>query len=234
MKRSLATLVFVCALTPPAFAQFWDSSSQETFRWRGKVDGVDDILVQGSQVKIEHVSAMPIQNQQYKFSTPLPFAEVDLSLTQIKGRGTVRILEQPTKRNQFTAVIRVDDQDHSGASDYEFELSWSRKEDKDRDAYDAVFRWRGKVDIGCTIEIRGRSHQVKDEGGSGTQERNASFTEALPSSGVPVSVTKRKGRGKVELVQSPNAGNGFTAVVRIQDDKGGADDYDFELSWPKQ
>ncbi len=239
MKLTASTSLFVCALSfaTLSHAQSWDpfgNGDRETFRWKGRVDGADDIMIQGSKVRIEHVSANPIQNQDYRFSAPLPLGEVDLQLQVIKGRGEIRLLEQPSRRNQYTAVVRVDDQDKGGDSDYEFELSWSRQESKDSDAYDSVFRWRGKVDIGCEIAISGNQHREKDAGGSGTQVRSATFSAPLPHSEVPVSVKKRDGRGKVELIQSPSASNGYTAIVRIQDDKGGADDYDFELRWPRQ
>jgi hypothetical protein len=206
----------------------------ESFRWRGEVDGIDDILVRGSQVKIEHVSALPIQSQDHRFSAPLPFAEVDVQLQVVKGRGSIRILEQPSKRNQYTAVVRVDDQDHSGSERYEFELSWSREDIRDFGVYESTFRWRGRVDIGCEIEVKGKWHTVKDAGGSGTQEKGATFSEALPSSDVPVSVEKKKGRGRVELVDSPDSGNGYTARIKIEDTKSGSDDYEFELKWPRQ
>jgi hypothetical protein len=236
MKLSVVGTLLVCTLAFPlaADAQFWESGNREYFRWKGRVDGVDDVLVRGSEVRIEHVSAMPIQKQDHRFSAPLPAAEVELRLEVLKGRGSVRLLEQPSKRNQYTAVIRLDDQEQSGASDYEFEISWSREDAKKGSVYDAVFRWRGRVDIGCEIHVQGSRHEVIDDGGSGTQERGANFSSPLPRSDVPVSLEKRKGRGRVELVQSPNAGNGFTAIVKIEDSKGGADDYDFELRWPKQ
>lgn len=239
MKLTVGTCLFAFTLALPSLshAQGWDpfgNGDRETFRWRGRVDGADDIVIQGSQVRIEHISAKPIQNQDYRFSSPLPLGEVDLQLVVVKGRGDVRLLEQPSKRNQYSAVVRVDDQDNGGESDYEFELSWSRKESRDSDAYQSVFRWQGKVDIGCEIAISGSQHREKDAGGAGTRVRSATFSAPLPSSSVPVSVKKRDGRGKVELIQTPSASNGYTAIVRIDDDKGGADDYDFELRWPRQ
>ncbi|HSF14363.1 MAG TPA: hypothetical protein VLK65_02285 [Vicinamibacteria bacterium] len=94
-----------------------------------------------------------------------------------------------------------------------------------------MFRWRGRVDIGADIEIRGRNHHVNDKGGSGTQERQARFSAALPRNGSPVSVHKIHGRGLVLLTQFPNSSNNYTAIVRITDSKGGADDYEFELTW---
>jgi len=222
------------ALVAPLFVYALASYGEETFRWRGRVDGIDDILIKGSQVRIEHVSALPIQNQDHRFSAPLPFAEVDLTLNVVQGRGNVRLMEQPSARNQYTAVVRVDDQDHSGNAEYEFELSWSREDLRESDVYESVFRWKGRVDIGCEIEIRGRSHQVKDSGGSGTREKSASFSHPLPGDDVPVSVEKVDGRGRVELVQTPDSGNGYTAIVRIDDNKGGADDYEIEVRWPRQ
>jgi len=75
---------------------------------------------------------------------------------------------------------------------------------------------------------------VKDAGGSGTREKGATFSEPLPKSEVPVSVEKRDGRGDVEIIQTPDSGNGYTAILRIEDDKSGSDDYDIELRWPRQ
>jgi hypothetical protein len=226
MKLALVTPILLSALALPAETEY--------FRWRGDVDGIDDILIKGSQVRIEHVAAKPIQSQDHRFSAPLPFAEVELTLEVMKGRGMVRLMEQPSARNQYTAVVRLDDQDHSGDDRYEFELSWSREDLRDSDVYESTFRWRGRVDIGCEIEVQGRRHQVTDGGGSGTQEKGATFTEPLPASEVPVSVEKRDGRGRVEIVQTPDAGNGYTTRIKIEDTKSGSDDYDIELRWPRQ
>ncbi len=225
MKLAIVTPILLSALSLPAETEY--------FRFRGEVDGIDDILIRGSQVKIEHVAAKPIQSQDHRFSAPLPFAEVELTLQLIHGRGSVRLMEQPSQRNQYTAVVRVDDHDHSGDDRYEFELSWSREDLRDSDVYESSFRWRGRVDIGCEIEVRGRRHTVTDAGGSGTQEKGASFSEPLPDSEVPVSVEKRDGRGRVEIVQAPDSGNDYTAIIKIEDTKSGSDDYEIELRWPR-
>ncbi|MEE9179401.1 MAG: hypothetical protein V3U22_00785, partial [Vicinamibacteria bacterium] len=60
------------------------------------------------------------------------------------------------------------------------------------------------------------------------------FQSPLPESEVPVSLHKIDGRGNVELVQTPSSSNDYTAVVRIEDDKNGADTYEFELTWPRR
>lgn len=230
-----AYLVTLLMLTPTGTSstpgQSWGDGDREYFQWRGRVDGVDDIIIRGRSVRIEHVAAQPIQREDHRFSAALPSAEVDLRLEVKKGRGEVRIMEYPSRRNDYTAVVRVDDGDKGGDADYEFELSWESEDDDGNDWNKSTFKWRGKVDIACEIEIHGRSHDVKDEGGSGTQERSASFSDPLPEEDVAVSVKKVHGRGKVRIVQQPSSRNDFTAVIRIEDDKGGSDDYEIEVSW---
>lgn len=218
-------------------------AAKERFQWKGRVDGVDEILVRGRSVRVNHLEAKPIQRQDYRFSDPLPAHAVEVELGVVEGRGTVRLMEQPSERNDFTAVVRIED-DGGGASDYEFELVWDDdddwggdwgddirwNDDSDGDGY-GVFRWKGRVDIGAEIEIRGDRHSVHDDGGQGTREMRSRFVSSLPASDVIVSLRKLDGRGAVELVQTPDAGNDYTAIIRIEDDKGGADTYELELSW---
>ena len=218
--------------------------ADERFQWKGRVDGVDEILIRGRSVRINHLEAMPIQRQDHRFSDALPARAVEVELNVIEGRGKVRLMEQPSSRNDYTVVVRIEDES-GGAGDYEFELLWDEDDDDwgsdwgsddirwndDSDGGDGVFRWRGRVDIGADIEIRGDSHTVTDHGGQGTREDRAHFDASLPEADVPVSLRKRDGRGDVELVQAPDADNDYTAIVRIRDDKGGADNYEFELRW---
>ena len=203
------------------------------FRWKGRVDGVDEILVQGRSVRINHVEAQPVKDQDYRFSAPLPSRDAEVRLRKLKGRGKVRLMEQPSARNGYTAVVRIEDK-KGGDSKYEFELLWDDDDDDSDDGgNDSVFRWKGRVDKGVVVEIRGDEHQLKDMGGAGTQEKSVRFDDPLPKRDVAVSLKKKKGRGKIRLVQKPNLFNGFTAKVRIEDDKGGAGDYEFELRWKK-
>ena len=217
-----------------------NASADERFQWKGRVDGVDEILIRGRSVTVNHLEAKPIQRQDYRFSAALPSRDVEVELRSVEGRGRVRLMEQPSARNDYTAVVRIED-DKGGDADYAFELRWDdddgwsfRRDDEDEDDWDdedSVFRWEGRVDIGAEIEIHAQTHTVKDMGGRGTREFRADFLSSLPERDVPVSVYKLDGRGDVELVQAPDAGNGYTAIVRIEDDKSGADNYEFELRW---
>lgn len=218
------------------------SVAEERFRWKGRVDGVDELLIQGRSFRVNHLEAKPIQRQDHRFSDRLPARDVEVELNVIKGRGSVRLMEQPSERNDYTVVVRIED-DQGGDADYELELVWDDDDDWDDDWDDevrwsddtdgdgGVFHWEGRVDIGARIEIHGDRHTVIDQGGRGVFERRARFESPLPNSEVPVSLRKRDGRGDVELVQSPSEDNDFTAIVMIEDDKSGSDDYEFELSW---
>jgi hypothetical protein len=117
-------------------------ASEERFQWRGQVDGIDEILIRGGAVRVRHLEAKPIQRQDYRFTAPLPEWDTDLELHKIEGRGDVRLIEEPSSRNDYTAVVRIDDSDKMGDSYYEFELTWDERDSwgdwGDRDDHD---RW---------------------------------------------------------------------------------------------
>lgn len=243
--KSLLRGVLVSLIVVPCAAGLL--SADQKFQWRGEVDGVDDILIRGNSVRIDHREAQPIQSQDHRFSEPLPERDVHLRLVKVKGRGKVRLIQEPNSWNDYTAKVRIDDS-RGGSDDYEFELHWRSdswddwekndwnhsnewEDDHFGDREEGMFRWRGKVDIGAEIELRGREHHVNDKGGSGTQERQARFSASLPHSTAPISLHKIHGRGLVLITQYPNSRNDYTTKVTITDRKGGADDYEFELVW---
>lgn len=91
--------------------------------------------------------------------------------------------------------------------------------------------WRGRVDDDVRITIRGGSADVETIGGTATYDGQPNFTNSLPSRRVTVRLTVRKGRGQVFVEQQPSRDNNFAAVIRIKDPRGGASDYEFELTW---
>ena len=92
-------------------------------------------------------------------------------------------------------------------------------------------QWRGTVDQEVQILVYGSNASLRSVAGAPVRNATFNFTSPLPTRPANVQVRKLKGRGSVELIQQPARDNGFTAVVRIQDPKGGADDYEFELAW---
>lgn len=91
--------------------------------------------------------------------------------------------------------------------------------------------WKGRVDDDVRITIRGGSADVETIGGTPYYDGQPNFTNSLPPRRVTVRLNVKKGRGQVVIEQQPSRDNNFAAVIRIKDTRGGASDYEFELTW---
>ncbi len=107
--------------TPPAGTAA--AGSGGVIRWRGRVDGKDRLLFKGNTVNVQHLAAQPIRDASHMFSDPLPVKDVTVTLNLIAGRGSVRILEQPGRGNNYTLIVEIEDA-ANGDGIYEFELFW--------------------------------------------------------------------------------------------------------------
>jgi len=91
--------------------------------------------------------------------------------------------------------------------------------------------WRGRVDDDVRVRIRGGSADVETIGGTPYYDSQPNFSNSLPNRRVTVRLTNKRGRGEVFIEQQPSRENDFTAVIRIRDTRGGADNYEFTLEW---
>jgi hypothetical protein len=91
--------------------------------------------------------------------------------------------------------------------------------------------WKGKVDDDVRITFRGGSATIDTIGGTPYYDGQPNFNSSIPFRRVNVSLNVKKGRGQVYIEQQPSRENDFAVVVRIKDPKGGASDYEFELTW---
>ena len=91
--------------------------------------------------------------------------------------------------------------------------------------------WRGRVDDDVRIRIRGGSADVETLGGTPYYDGQPNFSNSLPSRRVTVRLTRIRGRGDMFIEQQPSRENDFTAIIRIKDLRGGADNYEFSLEW---
>lgn len=94
------------------------------------------------------------------------------------------------------------------------------------------FEFRGRIDEEVIFFIRGGQVTVQNFAGRGLLVERWSMDDPLPV-GRPVrlKLDRKDGRGHVQLLESPNPRNGYTAVVRVLDSKGGSDRYHFRLDW---
>src|SRR3982751_754947 len=84
-----------------------------------------------------------------------------------------------------------------------------------------------RVDGAAEVEIRGDTATLRDLSGQQPQWQRFDCTGPMPAN-ANLRLTAN-GRGRTDLVGTPR--NGGPAVVRIQDPEGGAQVYQFELSW---
>jgi hypothetical protein len=92
-------------------------------RWRGTVDDNIQLVVRDDRVEVRTIGGSEYNDASYNFTSPLPRRRVTVSATKINGRGDVRVLQQPSRNNDYTAVVQVRDP-KGEAREYEIEVSW--------------------------------------------------------------------------------------------------------------
>lgn len=92
--------------------------------FRGLVDDVAEIRIQGREIDYRTRSGQPLRNVRTDIlGAPLPRHGVTLAVNVLRGRGEVELVQQPSARNGYTAILRVVDR-RSGYGDYDFYLEW--------------------------------------------------------------------------------------------------------------
>ncbi len=91
--------------------------------WRGTVDATVRIEIQGKNLGVNTVSGSNYGNGNFSFTASLPDRNVLVGVDKKKGRGDVRIIQQPSQSNNFTAIIEIEDKD-GGAREYQLEIYW--------------------------------------------------------------------------------------------------------------
>jgi hypothetical protein len=205
-----------------------------SFNWQGEIDGTSFIRIRGREVRSQSQSGLPVQNQQFDFTDPLPNAPVQVVLAEVEGRGRVNLIQQPRPENNYTVVVRIDDS-KGGQSPYRFVLRWYDVTRRDRegssDERSEEVSWSGRVDGESVIRFRGNQVRYENLNGQGVSRDRYRFSSPLPSRSVSVSLVGSEGRGELTLVEQPSRDNDHSAAVRIRDDKGGGGTYAFTLTW---
>ena len=220
------------------------------------VDGEAFLYVRGKDLTYLPLSGAPIRNAGTNYTQPIPRAVFgSFNVVKKAGSGDVDLYEEPSPKNEYTAVIRVTDK-KSGADFYHVHLDWtwnpanpsqppggrntrpldSRTNDPGdyRRGRDGFFEFSGRVDDATVLHIR--SDQVREEDLTGRPIRGDrfNFSQPLPAQRLrTLSLVDVQGRGEVEIVEKPWEGNNFTAVVLIDDPQRGNAPYSFRLVWSR-
>jgi hypothetical protein len=220
------------------------------------VDGEAFLYVKDTGLSYLPLSGAPIRNAGTNYSQGIPRAVFgSFNVVKKAGSGDVDLYEEPSPKNNYTAVIRVTDK-KSGADFYHIHLDWtwnpadpsrppggrnsrpldSRTNDPGdyRRGREGSFEFTGRVDDATVLHIR--SDQVREEDLTGRPLRGDrfSFSQPLPAQRLKtLSLVDVQGRGEVDIVEKPWEGNNFTAVILINDPQRGNSEYSFRLVWSR-
>jgi hypothetical protein len=87
-----------------------------------------------------------------------------------------------------------------------------------------LFTWSGRVDREVRLTVRGSQASNTYENSIQSRARFR-VSSALPAQDGTLRIVREAGRGDVSVIQQPTADNGYTAIIQISDNEGGADNY---------
>ncbi|MBX7172609.1 MAG: hypothetical protein K1X72_16695 [Pyrinomonadaceae bacterium] len=94
--------------------------------WKGKVDKEVHLRIRNNTLEYSLFDGIDYGAGTYNFVSSMPTNnKINLYVKKKKGRGSVTIIQQPDRFNNYTAVIKILDDD-GGAKDYEVEVYWTR------------------------------------------------------------------------------------------------------------
>jgi len=221
-----------------SLAFYWtgdDSGRRDRVTWTGRVDGEALISCARSACTSQAVSGAGAMHEKAKFSGVLPQSPVAVTLETLEGRGEVKVVEQPSEGNGYTARVRIHNVS-PGASDYAFSLTWPRPSvSATSDLPEPQRRgllWSARVAGTIRVTVRGGSAFSEAFSGSAVTGERVIFDRPLPaSSGVKPVATKIQGSGTVQMIEAPSQGNGYQFVFEIRSTAANPEIYEVEVAW---
>jgi hypothetical protein len=219
--------------------------------WEGDVDGAAILIIQGDRVNVDTRNTGSVARTNYRFNDPLDARE-RVDVENRLGGARVRVLEQPRRNNNYTAMVEIDTRgrgmqrvsldfywDERGAvsrnnrNDRYGEGTRSRTNDRLGNSGNAngLARWSGQVDDEVFVLMRGRQFFSTAVRGRTVYNQQTDITNPLPRRPVNVTLQDARGRGQIEIAEQPDSRNNFTAKIRITDPEAGAGTYGFTLGW---
>jgi hypothetical protein len=91
---------------------------------RLQVDNEVEVSVRGDTVNIRTISGRDARDDGSECNAPLPDRDVPgFNFQVVDSRNEIRMLAEPSRRNDFTTIVRIRDSD-GGEGRYHFRLSW--------------------------------------------------------------------------------------------------------------
>ena len=123
---------------------------------RLQVDNEVEVAIRRDFVSIRTISGRDARDDGSECNAPLPDRDLrDFNFEVLDRRNDIRLLSEPSRRNDFTAIVRIRDGE-GGYGRYHFRLSWAMTGLNDRPGYrdegpgprfggDGQFAWNNPV-----------------------------------------------------------------------------------------
>jgi hypothetical protein len=93
------------------------------FEWSGRVDREVRIMMHGRDARTQTPARTPVTRSRLEIATALPQRDGRVTVRVQDGRGDVDVLQQPSARNDYTAIVRIRDRS-SGVDTYRLTAYW--------------------------------------------------------------------------------------------------------------
>ena len=197
--------------------------------WNGRVDNRVNIILRGNTVRTNMIAGNNVGRANHRLTGSLPRRTAFVSVSKLDGRGTVRVVQQPSRANNYTAIVQVFDRKRS-SDNYRLRINW-RATSSQEDYSSGKLVWRGRVDQTANITIDGEDVSSRALSGRSLTQVSKNLEGYLAHRSGTIRVRKLDGRGTVRILEQPNKSNGYVAVIQIFDPKRSDDQYEIEVTW---
>ena len=98
-------------------------SDQTLLHWSGNVDGELEIQIRNGRVNYRNISGASPTGIRVSEGRGASRTGGLVNISQSQGRGSVRVIQQPSNRNGYTTIIRINDPQR-GYGYYDFDVFW--------------------------------------------------------------------------------------------------------------
>lgn len=95
-----------------------------SMQWSGTVDDVVQIRIRNRNARARTISGREYNDDNFNFDGRAPRENANVSVDKRAGRGKVYIVQQPSRRNNFTTIVEIVDK-KGGPDRYRFTLNWN-------------------------------------------------------------------------------------------------------------
>lgn len=121
ISRLLSASLAVSALAAPASSLI--AQGRPLFDWRGRVDREVRIVMRGRSARTQTVGRAEVDRSRLHVATALPLRDGRVTVRVQDGRGDVDVVQQPSRRNDYTTIVRIRDRS-SGTDTYRVRAYW--------------------------------------------------------------------------------------------------------------